>query len=58
MPSMTDLGLRILFGGVEVGPLQVGIDKLQHPRQIVLSVRLIGGANDGLVSALGHDIPW
>src|SRR4029450_12957990 len=42
-------GVADPVGGVEVGPLQVGIDKLQHPRQIALSEPLIGGANDGLV---------
>ena len=47
--AVADLRLRVLEAGVEVGPLQIRIDELEHCRHVASGVRLVHPADQVLV---------
>jgi hypothetical protein len=61
---VADLRFGVRFARIEIGPLQVGVDRVQQRRDVPLFVGRIGGAYERLVrsrydsvSIPGQDLP-
>ena len=53
-PAMAGLRLWVHHAGIQVGPLQIGVDHFQQRAHVAPAVGRIGGAHQGLVR-FGHD---